>query len=51
MPPDGYNSITIPDEVCEQLTEVMIGIQVRKQCRRGPTASAALEHDEATFSG
>ena len=23
MPPDGYTSITVPDEVFEQLTEVM----------------------------
>lgn len=47
MPPDGYNSITVPDEVCEQLTEIMIEYECESSADAVAAASAALEHDEA----
>ena len=51
MQPEGYNSITVPDEVFEQLTEVMIEYERDSIADAAATASAiALEHDDATLA-
>ena len=47
MPPDGYSSITVPDEVFEQVTTVMIEHNCESIADAVATASAvALEQDE-----
>ena len=51
MPPEGYNSITVPDEVFEQFTEVMIEYERDSIADAVAAASAiALEHDDATLA-
>jgi hypothetical protein len=51
MPPEGYNSITVPDEVFEQLTEVMIEYECGSIADAVAAASAvALEQDEAALA-
>ncbi|MFC4989078.1 hypothetical protein [Saliphagus infecundisoli] len=51
MPPDGYTSITVPDEVFEQLTEVMSEYECESIADATATASAiALERDEAALA-
>lgn len=51
MPPDGYSSITVPDEVFEQLTAVMIEYECESIADAVAAASAvALEHDEAALA-
>ncbi|WP_114579084.1 hypothetical protein [Saliphagus sp. LR7] len=50
MPPDGYTSITVPDEVFEQLTEVMSEYECESIVDAVAVASAiALERDEAAL--
>ena len=51
MPPEGYNAITVPDEVFEQVTEVMIEYDCDSIADAVATASAvALERDEAALA-
>ena len=51
MPPEGYNAITVPDEVFEQVTEVMIEYDCGSIADAVATASAvALERDEAALA-
>ena len=51
MPPESYNSITVPDEVFEQLTEVVIEYECDSIADAVVAASAiALEHDDATLA-
>ena len=51
MPPEGYSSITVPDEVFEQVTEVMIEYERESIADAVATASAvALERDEAALA-
>lgn len=51
MPPEGYNAVTVPDEVFEQLTEVMIEYDCNSIADAVATASAvALERDEQTLA-
>ncbi|GAA0474051.1 hypothetical protein MUK72_16710 (plasmid) [Halococcus dombrowskii] len=51
MPPEGYNTITVPDEVFEQVTEVMIEYDCDSIADAVATASAvALERDEAALA-
>ena len=51
MPPEGYNTITVPDEVFEQVTEVIIEYDCDSIADAVATASAvALERDEAALA-
>ena len=51
MPPEGYSSITVPDEVFQQVTEVMIEYECESTADAIATASAvALERDDATLA-
>ena len=51
MPPEGYSAITVPDEVFEQVTEVMIEHDCDSIADAVATASAvALERDEAALA-
>ena len=51
MPPEGYNAITVPDEVFEQVTKVMIEYDCDSIADAVATASAvALERDEAVLA-
>ena len=51
MPPEGYNSITVPDETFEQGTTVMIEYDCKSIADAVATASAvALERDEAQLA-
>ena len=51
MPPEGYNAITVPDEVFEQVIEVMIEYDCDSIADAVATASAiALERDEAALA-
>lgn len=51
MPPEGYNAVTVPDEVFEQLTEVMIEYDCNSIADAVATASTvALERDEQTLA-
>jgi len=51
MPPDGYNSLTISDEVTEQLALVTAEYDCDSLADAVVTASAiALEHDETELS-
>ena len=51
MPPKGYSSITVPDEVFEQGTTVMTEYDCESIADAVATASAvALERDEAQLA-
>ena len=51
MPPEGYRSITVPDKVFEQVTEVMIEYECESIADAVAAASAvALEHDEVVLA-
>jgi hypothetical protein len=51
MPPEGYSTITVPDEVFERVTEVMIEYDCDSIADAVDTASAvALERDEAALA-
>ena len=51
MPPDGYNSLTISDEVMEQLALVMAKYDCESLADAVSTASAiALKTDEAEMA-
>ena len=51
MPSEGYNAITVPDEVFEQVTGVMIEYDCDSIADAVATASAvALERDEAALA-
>lgn len=51
MPPDGYNSLTVSDEVIEQLALVMAEYDCESWADAISTASAiALERDEAELA-
>ena len=51
MPPDGYSTITVPDEVFERVTEVMIEYDCDSIADAVSTASAvALDRDEAALA-
>ena len=51
MPPEGYSAITVPDEVFERVTEVMIEYDCDSIADAVDTASAvALECDEAALA-
>ena len=51
MPPECYSSITVPDEVVEQGTTVMIEYDCESVADAVATTSAvALERDEAQLS-
>lgn len=51
MPPDGYNSLTVSDEVIEQLALVMAEYECDSLADAVETASAiALERDEAKLA-
>jgi hypothetical protein len=51
MPPDGYNSLTVSDEVMEQLALVMAEYDCESLADAVSTASAiALERDEAELA-
>ena len=51
MPPDGYSTITVPDEVFERVTEVMIEYDCDSIADAVDTASAvALDRDEAALA-
>jgi len=51
MPPDGYNSLTVSDEVIEQLALVMAEYDCDSLADAVSTASAiALERDEAELA-
>ena len=51
MSPEGYSSITVPDEVFEQGTTVMIEYDCESIADAVATASAvALERDEAQLA-
>lgn len=51
MPPDGYTSITVPDEVFEQLTEVMVEYKCESLADAVEAASViALECDETALA-
>ena len=51
MPPDGYNSITVSDDVIEQLTRVMSEYDCESLADAVATASViALERDEAELA-
>lgn len=50
-PPNGYTSITVPDEVFEHLTEVMSEYECESIVDAVAVASAvALERDEAALA-
>lgn len=51
MPPESYSTITVPDEVFEQVTEIMIEYECESIADAVATASAvALERDEAALA-
>lgn len=51
MPPEGYNSITVPDEVFQQLLAVMTEYNCDSIADAVATASAvALKRDEAELA-
>lgn len=51
MPPDGYNSLSVSDEVLEQLALVMAEYDCESLADAISTASAvALERDEAELA-
>ena len=51
MPPEGYSTITVPDEVFERVTEVMVEYDCDSIADAVDTASAvALERDEAALA-
>ena len=51
MPPEDYSAITVPGEVFEQVTEVMIEYDCDSIADAVATASAvALERDEAALA-
>ena len=51
MPPESYSSITVPDEVFEQVTTVMVEYDCESIADTVATASAvALERDEAELA-
>ena len=51
MPPDGYSTITVPDEVFERVIEVMIEYDCDSIADAVSTASAvALDRDEAALA-
>lgn len=51
MPPDGYSSITVPDDVFAQLTEVMVEYECESIAEAVEVASTlALEQDEAALA-
>ena len=51
MPPEGYSTITVPDEVFERITEVMIEYDCDSIADAVSTASAvALDRDEAALA-
>ncbi|PSP65290.1 hypothetical protein BRC77_01835 [Halobacteriales archaeon QH_8_64_26] len=51
MSPEGYSTITVPDEVFEQVTTVMIEYDCESIADAVATASAvALERDEAELA-
>ena len=51
MPPNGYNSLTVSDEVMEQLALVMAKYDCERLADAVSTASAiALERDEAEMA-
>jgi hypothetical protein len=51
MPPEGYSTITVPDEVFERVTEVMIEYDCDSIADAVDTASAvALDRDEAALA-
>ena len=51
MPPDGYSTITVPDEVFERVIEVMIEYDCDSIADAVDTASAvALDRDEAALA-
>lgn len=51
MPPEEYSSITVPDEVFEQVTEVMIKYECESIADAVAAASAvALDRDDATLA-
>ena len=51
MPPDGYNSLTVSDEVMEQLGAVMVEYDCDSLSDAVSTASAiALKRDEAQLA-
>ena len=51
MPPEGYDAITVPNEVFEQVTEVIIKCDCDSIADAVATASAvALDRDEAALA-